>query len=53
MSNNDVMLTIEVAQDIVKDLVRFEVFTADTVKNAVYWDKKPSSYLTGKTLCLR
>jgi hypothetical protein len=29
--------------------VRFEVFTADTMKNAVLWDIKTSSYLTGDT----
>jgi hypothetical protein len=33
--------------------VRFEVFTAVTVKNVVFWDIKPSSYLTGDTLRLR
>jgi hypothetical protein len=27
----------------------FEVFTAVTVKNVVFWDIKPSSYLTGDT----
>jgi hypothetical protein len=32
--------------------VRFEVFTAMTMKN-VFWDKSPSSYLTGNTLRLR
>jgi hypothetical protein len=30
-------------------LVRFEVFTAITMKNAVFWDIKPSSYLIGDT----
>jgi hypothetical protein len=33
--------------------VRFEVFTAVAMKNAVLWDIKPSSYLTGDTLPLR
>jgi hypothetical protein len=33
--------------------VRFEVFTAVTMKNVVFWDIKPSSYLTGDTLRLR
>jgi hypothetical protein len=32
--------------------VRFEVFTAVTTKNVVFWDKKPSSYFTGDTLLL-
>jgi hypothetical protein len=31
----------------------FEVFTAVTMKNAVFWDIKPSSYITGDTLRLR
>jgi hypothetical protein len=29
--------------------LRFEVFTALTVTNAVFWDIKLSSYLTGHT----
>jgi hypothetical protein len=29
-----------------------EVFTAVTMKNAVFWDIKPSSYFTGDTLLL-
>jgi hypothetical protein len=29
------------------------IFTAVTMKNAVFWDIKPSSYLTGDTLRLR
>jgi hypothetical protein len=33
--------------------VRFEVFTALNISNAVFWDIKPSSYLTGDTLLLR
>jgi hypothetical protein len=33
--------------------VRFEVFTAVTMKNAVFWDIKTRSYLTGNTLRLR
>jgi hypothetical protein len=33
--------------------VRFEVFTAVTMKNDVFWDIKPSSYFTGDTLRLR
>jgi hypothetical protein len=33
--------------------LRFEVFTAVTMKNAVFWDIKPSSYFTGNTLRLR
>jgi hypothetical protein len=28
-------------------LLRFEVFTAVTMKNVVFWDIKPSSYFTG------
>jgi hypothetical protein len=32
--------------------VRFEVFTAVTMKNVVFWDKKLSSYCTGDTLRL-
>jgi hypothetical protein len=32
---------------------RFEVLTAVTMTNAVFWDIKPSSYLTGDTLRLR
>jgi hypothetical protein len=34
-------------------LGRSEVFTAATMKNAVVWDIKPSSYFTGDTLFLR
>jgi hypothetical protein len=33
--------------------VTFEVFTAVTMKNAVFCDYNPSSYLTGNTLRLR
>jgi hypothetical protein len=33
--------------------VRFEVSTAVTMKNVVFWDKKHRSYLTGDTLLLR
>jgi hypothetical protein len=33
--------------------VRFQVFTAVTMKNVVFWDIKPSSYLIGSTLRLR
>jgi hypothetical protein len=36
-----------------ENCVRFEVFTALTMKNAVFWDAKTSSYLTGDTLRLR
>jgi hypothetical protein len=36
-----------------KYYVRFEVSTAVTMKNAVFWDMKPSSYFTGDTLHLR
>jgi hypothetical protein len=32
--------------------VRFEVCTAVTIKNDVFWDIKPSSYSTGDTLPL-
>jgi hypothetical protein len=32
--------------------VRFEVFTAVTMKNAVFWDIKPTKYFTGDTLRL-
>jgi hypothetical protein len=35
-----------------KIYIRFEVFTAVTMKNAVFWDIKPSSYFTGDTLLL-
>jgi hypothetical protein len=30
--------------------LRFEAFTAVTMKNVVFWDIKPSSYFTGDTL---
>jgi hypothetical protein len=33
--------------------VRFEVFTAVSVKNVVFWDIKPKLYLTENTLHLR
>jgi hypothetical protein len=33
--------------------VRFEVFTAVTMKNVVFWNIKPSSYFTGDILRLR
>jgi hypothetical protein len=33
--------------------VRFEVFAAVSMKNAVLWDIKPSLYFTGDTLRLR
>jgi hypothetical protein len=33
--------------------VRLEVFTAVTMKNVVFWDRKPSSYLKGDTSRLR
>jgi hypothetical protein len=33
--------------------VRSEVFTSVTMKYAVFWNVKPSSYLTGDTLRLR
>jgi hypothetical protein len=33
--------------------IRFEVFTAVTMNNAVFWVIKTSSYLTGNTLRLR
>jgi hypothetical protein len=33
--------------------VRSEFFTAVTMKNAVFWDIKTSSYFTGDTLHLR
>jgi hypothetical protein len=32
--------------------VRFDVFTAVSMKMVPIWDKKPSSYLTGDTLRL-
>jgi hypothetical protein len=35
-----------------KCYVRFEVFTAVTMKSAVFWDIKPTSYFTGDTLRL-
>jgi hypothetical protein len=31
---------------------RFEDFTAVAMKAAIFWDKNPSSYLTGDTLRL-
>jgi hypothetical protein len=31
----------------------FEVFTAVTMENAVFWNKEPNSYFTGATLLLR
>jgi hypothetical protein len=34
-------------------IVRFEVFMVVTMKNVVFWDIKPSSYLTGDILHLR
>jgi hypothetical protein len=36
-----------------KCCVRFDVFTAVTVKNVVFWDKKQCSYLTGDIFLLR
>jgi hypothetical protein len=30
--------------------LRFEVFTAVTMKNAVFWDTEPRSYLVGHTM---
>jgi hypothetical protein len=33
--------------------LRFEVFTAVIMKNVVFWDIKPGSYLTGDILRLR
>jgi hypothetical protein len=36
-----------------KCYVRFEIFTAVTMENAVFWDIKPSSYLTGNTIPLQ
>jgi hypothetical protein len=36
-----------------RNSVRFEVFTAVTMKNAVFWVIKPNSYLTGDTIRLR
>jgi hypothetical protein len=38
-------------KEIDEDVI-FEVFTAMTVKNPVFWDIKASSYLTGNTLLL-
>jgi hypothetical protein len=35
------------------NLVRFEVFTAVTMKNVVFWDIKASPYLAGHKLPLR
>jgi hypothetical protein len=32
---------------ILRKYVRFEVFTAVTMKDVVFWDIKPSSYFTG------
>jgi hypothetical protein len=34
-------------------IVRSAVFTAATMKNAVFWDKETLSYLTGGTILLR
>jgi hypothetical protein len=39
-------------KQIAEILVRFEALTAATMKNAVFWDIKPSSYFTGDTLRL-
>jgi hypothetical protein len=39
--------------DNIERIVRFEVFTAVTMMNAVIWDIKCSSYFTGDTLRLR
>jgi hypothetical protein len=33
--------------------VTLEIFTAVTMKNVVFWDIKPSTYLTRNTLHLR
>jgi hypothetical protein len=33
--------------------IRVKVFTAVAMRNAVFWDIKPSSYLTGNTSHLR
>jgi hypothetical protein len=39
-------------EDIIEN-IRFEVFATVTMKNAVFWDINPSSYLTENTLRLR
>jgi hypothetical protein len=36
-----------------ENCVRFEVFTAVTMKNGVFWDIKNNTYLIGETLLLR
>jgi hypothetical protein len=33
--------------------IRLEVSMAVTLKNAVFWEIKPNSYLRGDTICLR
>jgi hypothetical protein len=45
----DTILHIQRRENL-KSYMRFEVFTAVTMKNAVFWDIKPSSYFTGDTL---
>jgi hypothetical protein len=46
-------LPVNLGNPKVHDLVRFDVFTAVTMKNVVFCDIKPSSYFTGDTLFLR
>jgi hypothetical protein len=41
-----------ILKEILKN-VSFEIFTAVTMKNVVFWDIKPCSYLTGDTFGLR
>jgi hypothetical protein len=40
-------------RNVFKNHARFEVFMAVTMKNAVFWDINPRSYLIGNTLSLR
>jgi hypothetical protein len=44
------MRSVEGKNKIPSRHVKFEEFTAVTIKNAIFWDKKPRSYLIGNTL---
>jgi hypothetical protein len=43
---------IQCLKNLSVSIVRFKAFTAVTMKNAVFWDIKFNSYLTGNTLRL-
>jgi hypothetical protein len=45
-----VTLGFHIAADKCGTVVRYEVPTAVTMKNVVFWDIKPCSYFTGDTL---